>query len=85
MTKTMIRLLEKIFQTFDLGLAAALISVGFQLLDLNKSNPRKVQFLFKASNELQEAIEDYWSDNLKVNARTYFENLKMLKNRIYSN
>lgn len=81
----MIKTINQIFSTFDLGLAAALISIDFQLFDLDKSNPRKVQFLFKDSNDLQEAIEDYWSNSLKVNARTNFETLKMLKNRIHSN
>lgn len=75
---------NKTFQTFDLGLASALISAGYHLLNLDKSNPRKVQFFFKDSNSIQVVVENYWSDSLKVNARTHFENLKMLKNRIYS-
>ena len=83
MTKT-IKLLKEIFQTFDLGLAGALISIGYQLLDLNKSNPRKVQFIFPESNEIYKAVEDYWSGNLQVDARTYFDSIRMLKNHLYS-
>lgn len=73
------------FSTFDLGCAAAIISVGFPLYKLNKSNPRKVQFSFKEQEEAEKIVDDYWSDNLSVNARTYFDNIKMLKNRIYTN
>lgn len=75
---------QKQFSTFDLGLVASLISTGFPLLDLDKSNPKKVQFLFEDSNDIQAVIKDYWLDNLQVNARTYFDNLKAVKNRIYS-
>ncbi len=84
MTK-IINKISTIFTTFDLSLAVTLITIGFQLIDLEKSNPRKVQFLFKDSIELQKAVNDYWSDKHKVNPRVYFDNLKMLKSRLYTN
>lgn len=28
--------------------------------------------------------EGYWNDKIKVNPRTYFDNIKMIKNRMYS-
>lgn len=72
------------FYTFDLGLSAALISVGFSLVSLDRENLRKVQFVFRRGDEMSEAISQYWTDELKVSARTYFDTLKMLKNRLYS-
>lgn len=83
MTKTITQ--NQPFATFDLGLSATLTSLGYKLLDLDKSNPRKVQFLFMSEDSLEEAVESYWSDHLEVNPRAYFDNLKMLKNRIYTN
>ena len=74
---------QKVFKTYDLGLAASLVSLGFQLTDLEKSNPRKVLFIFQIEEGINEAIGDYWSDNLQINARSHFDNIKMLKNRIY--
>ena len=72
------------YKTFDLSCAAALISTGFELVSLNKENPRKVQFIFDQEDSIKEVINDYWADKLLVNARTFFDNIKMLKNRIYS-
>jgi hypothetical protein len=72
------------FLTFDLGCSAALISAGFELISLDKQNPRKVLFVFGKKVGIEEAINDYFSDKLKVSARTLFDNIKMLKNRIYS-
>ncbi len=75
---------QKPFQTYDLGISAALITLGYRLLDLDKSNPRKVQFHFIFEESIEEVVNSYWSDNLEVNPRTYFDNIKMLKNRLYT-
>ena len=39
---------------------------------------------FEETKELQEAINSYWSSDLLVSPLTYFNSMKMLKNRIYS-
>jgi len=70
--------------TFDLGCSSALISADFELVSLEKSNPRKVQFIFRRKLGIDKAVSDYWSDRLEIKARTFFDNTKMLKNRIYS-
>ncbi len=70
--------------SFDLGLAAALICTGFELVSLGRENPRKVRFLFRRSDGIDEIANNYWSDRLEVKARAYFDALKMLKNRLYS-
>lgn len=70
--------------TFDLGCSSALISAGFKLVSLDKSNPRKVQFVFRREFGIDKTVDAYWADQLKVNARAFFDNTKMLKNRIYS-
>ena len=75
---------NNLFSTHDLGCSAALTSAGFDLVSLDKSNPRKVKFVFNKKVGIDEAVSNYWSDQLPVNARTLFDNVKMLKNRIYS-
>ena len=72
------------YQTYDLGCAAALISAGFELASLDKENPRKVRFAFRGKTNLEKVVEDYWADRLEVKARAFFDNIKMCKNRIYS-
>ena len=70
--------------TFDLGLSAALVSVGFSLVSLDRANLSQVQFIFRRGDEMDEVVNSYWADRLEVKARTYFDSLKMLKNRLYS-
>ena len=74
----------QILSTFDLGAATSLISAGYELVSMDRSNPRKVRFAFRRESGIEETLDAYWSDELDIRARTYFDNLKMLKNRIYS-
>ena len=70
--------------TYDLGCSSAIISAGFELVSLDKSNPKKVQFIFHRELGIEKVVDDYFADKLEVKARTFFDNVKMLKNRIYS-
>ena len=70
--------------TFDLGAATSLVTAGFKLVSLDKANPRKVQFIFRREVGIEKVVDSYWSDRLEVKARAFFDNTKMLKNRIYS-
>lgn len=72
------------FATFDLGLAAALVGSGHELVELVQKDHR-AQFCFTRTKQLARDVEGYWGDFLTVSARTYFDNLKMLKTRIYAN
>lgn len=73
-----------VFTTYDLGCSVALICAGFELLTLDKANQRKVLLVFKREDGIESVVDNYWSDRLEVKARTYFDTLKMLKNRLYS-
>jgi hypothetical protein len=75
---------EDYYGTYDIGCTAALIIHGFKLCECDKANPDKVQFLFENSVKVQKAADDYFNDKLKVPARIMFDNIKMLKSRIYS-
>jgi len=70
--------------TYDLGVSASLITLGFALVEVDKTNPRKAQFIFQRADHIEDAVRDYWSDRLQLNPRTLLDNLKLLKNRLYS-
>lgn len=72
-----------VYQTSDLGLAAALLTFGSVLLGINKENPRRAIFEFSVSVELEDIVALYWNGELKVSALRLNENTKLLKSRIY--
>jgi len=73
------------FSIFDLGLASVLVTLEYELLELDKSNPKKVRFVFKREKNIEEVINDYFNDKIKLPALSLFNNQKNLKNRIFSN
>ena len=73
-----------VFTTYDLGVSTALLCAGFELLSVDKRNPRKALFIFKKTDGIEDAANRYFSDRLKVKARSFFDHLKALKNKLYS-
>ena len=72
------------YKTTDLGLTASLTASGFIIAYIDKSNPRRVVFLFDDTPELQEMVNRFWSLELKLPAAVLLEHIKLLKSRIYS-
>ena len=70
------------FFSSDLALVTA-ISIFFPIIDIDKQNPRKVLFKFSRNKKLETFIDRYWKKELLVEPRSYFDNLKALKARIY--
>ncbi|MDP3997657.1 MAG: DUF5659 domain-containing protein [bacterium] len=68
----------------DLGLTAALTTRGFLLLDIQPVDARRFAFIFSASEELEQEIQKYWNNTLTVPAQRYFDQIKVIKNRLYA-
>ena len=60
---------DNVFTHTDLGIAAALMTAEFELLKLDKSNPRKVKFIFIRANGIEKVADDFWSNRLKQKTR----------------
>ncbi len=70
------------WKSSDLALVAGL-SLSFPIEGIDKTNPHKAIFLFKRSHELGLFIESYYRGELKVNPVAYFQQLKIVKSRLY--
>lgn len=70
------------YATSDLALAATL-SLFYPVDSIDRQNPQKALFLFKKDESLEQLIEAYWKGEIKVNPSTYFNQLKIIKARLY--
>lgn len=68
----------------DMGVAAALVTCGFEVEYTRKDKEGRTYFIFQETAALDEAVNGYYADTLQVKARKFFDNTKMLKGRIYS-
>ena len=75
---------QNVFVSSDLALAAV-VSIYFTIVIIDKENPRKAQFVFNRSKNLSDLVDKYWKKELLVEPRQYFDQLKALKARLYGN
>lgn len=73
---------ENLYFTSDLGLTTT-ISLFYPLWAIDKTNPQKAEFLFQRESGLDKLIENYWSNTLQVSPLAYFQQLKIIKSRLY--
>jgi len=71
------------YLTSDLAIATAL-SLWQPIEKINKSNPRKAVFVFKRNKQLNELVEAYFRNELTVSPQIYFNQLRTIKSRLYS-
>lgn len=72
------------YRTADLALATAIsLFYPIEAIDRNSSF-RKAFFIFRRETSLDELIESYWRGELKVEPQAYFNQLRIIKARLYS-
>lgn len=74
---------SKYFITDNLVLASVLKTEGFQIVGINKKNPRHSYFEFLHTNELVEVVKQFWSDTLLVSPKRFATSMKELKTMLY--
>lgn len=71
------------YSTSDLSLATT-ISLQFPIERIDRSNPRKAVFIFIRSPQLDELVEAYFRNELKISPQSFFNQLRDIKSRLYA-
>lgn len=66
----------------DLGLVAALITIGYSPIERRKEG-RRVLFTFEWNEDLEAIQQDYFNHRLVGDLNTYQANIKSIKSSIY--
>lgn len=74
---------QQSYKTADLGLVTTL-SLFFPVRTIDRSNPRKVLFVFDQTDELNNFVNKYWRSEIVVEPQTFTNQIKNIKTRIYS-
>ena len=75
---------QNYFYSHDIGLVAYLLCLDFELVGLDKAVRNKVQFILKKEPNIETEIKKYWDFKSSVDAQSYFNQIKRLKNQIFS-
>lgn len=71
------------FITTDFCLASALLSNKHHLIELDKSNPRRIGFVFSKSSKLNESIDSFRFRHLKITPQDFYQAQRELKSLMY--
>lgn len=78
---------ENYFYSYDIALCAYLLCEYFELCSLDKTLRNKVMFVMRREKkrDIDVFVRSFWnSEKALVDAQTYFNQLKRLKNQIHS-
>lgn len=75
---------QNYFYSHDIGLCGYLLCQNFELVGLDKAMRSKVLFILKKRDGLDAEIKNYWDFKSSVDAQSYFNQIKRLKNQIFS-
>jgi len=71
------------FQTSDIALASYLYALGAELAGLDRSDRRRIVFLFELAPKEGEAVKRWQEGKAMVNAVTFHNSFRTLKRRLY--
>lgn len=74
---------DNFYKTSDLALAVA-VSLSCPIEKIEKANYGKSYFCFRRDEKLEQLIQSYWRQELKVEPQNYFNQLKITKARLYA-
>jgi hypothetical protein len=70
-------------KTSDLALATAISVLGVAIEAMQETDGQRMNFIFTKSDRLTDIVNRYWRGELLVEPQAYFNQLKVLKTRIY--
>lgn len=71
------------YQSSDFCLASTLVSLGFNVCNLDKSNPQRINFGFTDTTELRQSIDLYWKKQIKVPPLDFYNAQRHIKALMY--
>ena len=71
------------FKTSDLALATAISVLGVAIEAMQQTDGERMNFIFAKSERLTDIVNRFWRGELLVEPQAYFNQLKVLKTRIY--
>lgn len=71
------------FRTSDLPLAVTLYTLGFPLIGIDKTSPKRAVFLFEDDNNTSDAVTAFHRGELRIDPRLILTNAKLVKDRLY--
>lgn len=77
---------NKLYKTKNLNIASCLniFKDEIHLIDVDKSNPQEISFVFDNPNACLDLVNKYWNGQTRVDAKKILSSLNELKDRMFN-
>lgn len=75
--------MDNLLKSRDINLVCTLVAIGYELVECDKTDPRKVSFTLRGK-DIQEDAQRYLNDQIKVPAQKLLNTRSVLMTRIFS-
>lgn len=72
------------YRTSDFYLAATFLTLGMEVVGLDRTNPQRVVFRFRDHEDRRQWTRDYFAGALRVNPAQFAAAIKALKAELYA-
>ena len=73
-----------VLKTSDFILASTLLTLGHDIIGIDKTNPKRVVFYYRKTSDLEVAVEDYWAGKVKVDPKSFVYSQREIRGRIHT-
>jgi len=73
-----------VIKTSDFTLASTLLCLGFDIIGIDKTNPKRVVFYYRKTSDLEVVIDKFWKDEVKVNPKDFVYSQREIRARIHT-
>ena len=74
----------QVMKTSDFTLASSLLCVGHDIIGIDKTNRKRVVFIFKRTSDLEVHMKDYFERRLRVEPVGFVQTQRELRGRIHT-
>lgn len=75
---------NKQFILSDFYISAFCLAKGFELINIDKTNPHRALFIFKDKKDRQSLVEDFLFGRAQIEPKGFVSAIKQLKELLYS-
>ena len=75
--------MNQLFELSDYPACVALVTLGYRLIGVDKSKPNRAIFQFEKDEGIQQALESFFRDELRMNPRLILMNARVVKDRLH--
>jgi len=82
--ETMLKDEIDVIKTSDFTLASTLLCLGFDIIGIDKANPKRVVFYYRKTSDLEMVIQKFWAGEVVIKPQEFVYAQREIRARIHT-